>query len=169
MGLIVNPVSNLITRPGDTNAYTSGDLVANNTSAGSVTPFSWSTTWFNIRVKRATLYRNQATITNAAFRLHLFASSPSVDNGDNSAFSPSVGPTAVTDLGFIDLPAAAAFASAAYGFNMGTALSNTVAASYDIGAALAAATLYGLLEARAAYTPASAETFRITLEIEQAG
>jgi len=31
------------TRPGDTNVYASGDLVANNTAAASVVPMSWTT------------------------------------------------------------------------------------------------------------------------------
>jgi hypothetical protein len=38
--MLINTVSATFTRPSDTTAYASGDLVANSTTAGSVTPLT---------------------------------------------------------------------------------------------------------------------------------
>jgi len=166
VGLIANPSANF-TRPSDTTQYASGDLVANSTTAGSVTPMSFSTTWWNFRIKRCVLTRSQATATNASFRLHLFSATTTVTNGDNAAFVPAT--SSAIWLGFLDLPVANAYAFTNIGVNPGYVLDNAGNFAHEIGIALAVPTLYGLIEARAAYTPASAEVFTVNLEIEQAG
>ncbi len=166
MGLIANPSANF-TRPSDTTAYASGDLVANSTTAGSVTPLSWSTTWWNFRIKRCVLVRSQATATNASFRLHLFSATTTATNGDNGVFAPAT--SSAIWLGFLDLPVALGYAFTNIGVNLGYVLDNAGNYSHEMGIALAAPTLYGLIEAKAAYTPASAETFTVNLEIEQTG
>jgi hypothetical protein len=102
-----NIVSARFTRPSDTTAYASGDLVANSTTAGSVVPMSfpaWSTS------------------------------------------------QAASYLGSVDVTVDKAFTDGAAGL-----------ATVEINCG--GPNLYGLLEARGAYTPTSAGVFNVTLEI----
>ena len=147
------------TRPNDTTAYASGDLVANSTTAGSVVPLSFALGGNSMpgatRITRARLRKSGTTATNASFRAHLYAASPIVANGDNGAWSTD---QAANYLGAIDIASMKAFTDGCC----------------DVGAAPAGAemlvrlpagaTLYALLEARAAYTPAANEAFTLTLE-----
>src|SRR5689334_10112995 len=62
------------TRPADTTAYASGDLVANNTSAGSVTPMTFAAARAadkGFMVRRARMKKSTTGTTGAQFRLHL--------------------------------------------------------------------------------------------------
>lgn len=155
---ILKSTSQTITRPADTTAYASGDLVANSTTAGSVTPFAFRVKkGTGVKIWRVALAKSAASVTNAAFRVHLHSDSPTVANGDNGAISS----TSSSYIGFVDIAAPA------------TAFSNTyVASGIYVNNSLAAPLfftadtdgyVYGLLEARGAYTPASEETFSITL------
>lgn len=157
-GKIVN-IAASVTRPADTTPYNSGDLVANNTSAGSVTPLSWIVGRYSggsICIRRAKLSKSSTGLTNASFRLHLYTSAPTVTNGDNGAWVS----TESGYLGAIDVTVDRAFSASAAG--IGVPVSGS-----EINAVLTGTTLYGLLEARAAYTPASAEVFTATLEFWQ--
>lgn len=156
---IGNP-SATFTRPGDTTPYTIGDLVANNTTAASVVPLTFSlTNSFGtgaFRLTRARLIKTSIVPTNANFRLHLYAASPTpVINGDNGAWST---PGAANWLGNIDVTTMLAFSD-------GCAGTGSAAAGSELYIKLAAgSTVYGLLEAKAAYTPTSAEVFTVVLE-----
>lgn len=148
-----------LTRPADTNAYASADLLANSTTAGSVTPlqFHISQDWGGgMTITKARLRKSGTGTTNASFRLHLFSASPTVTNGDNGVFLPN---QAATWLGSLDVSASdmRAFSDGAAGNGVPT-VGNTI--SLQAGAR----TIYGLTEVRGAYTPASAETFDWTLE-----
>lgn len=136
------------TRPADTTAYAANDLVANSTTAGSVTPMSFNLPPFSM-ITWASLKKSTATATNANFTLHLFNSSPTVANGDNSAFSP----TNSNYLGSLQLDSTTSLFSDAAG-SVNRLTSNGIPCG---------GTVYGLLLAGAAYTPASAEVFTITL------
>jgi hypothetical protein len=107
-------VSDNFTRPNDTNPYASGDLVANNVTAGSVVALAFSvhrSSNGSIRINRAKVKKSGAVITNASFRLHLYASLPTVTNGDNGAWvSIEAG-----YLGFIDVVVDKAFSDALSG------------------------------------------------------
>lgn len=144
-------------RPADTTAYASGDLVANSVTAGSVTPLTFdlgNTAGGGGEVKRAKIRKSGTTVTNASFRLHLYSAAPVPTNGDNGAW--------LTDgvanyLGWIDVTVDKAFGDGAAGVGVPTVGTGVVFGTV--------ATLYGLLEARGAYTPASAETFGAELEV----
>lgn len=148
-------VSNNFTRPADTTAYTIGDLVANNTTAGSVIPLRFNIGKGGFLVTSSNLTKSSNVITLADFKLHLFNTSPTVANGDNGAnsysFSSKIGivdyatMTAATDVGFANLT----------GLNIMSYSANGV--------------IYGLLEADAAYTPTSAEVFTVSLVVEKRG
>jgi len=161
IGAITNP-SATFTRPADTTAYTSGDLVANSTTAGSVVPLSWSVAQISggtFTVRRARVKKTGTGVTNAAFRVHLYLTDPSlttgIANGDNGAWA-----TKHFDqwIGSLDVAVDKAFTDGAAGVGIPTT-------GTDINSVLATGqTLYGLLEARGAYTPASAEVFTVELE-----
>ncbi len=146
------------TRPNDTTAYASGDLVANSTTAASVVPISFADTTRNVggsgAIRRARIFKSSVGITTASFRLHLYSSLPVPANGDNAAWStPRSG-----YLGALDGTMATAFTDAAQCIAVpvdGTEI------TYHAGGA----TLYGLLEARSAYTPVAQETFTVELEV----
>lgn len=159
-------VSTTLTRPSDTTAYASGDLMANSTTAGSVTLLSWSLPEPGIWLRRLVLTSSNANVTNASFRLWLTTDSAiTFANGDNGALSVSsglalsdvIGPP--IDIG-LDALLTGVGAIGAATFDAG--LCPLYAASYANGRG----TLYGFLEARAAYTPASAEVFTIYLRGE---
>lgn len=156
--------SNTITRPADTTAYAVGDLVANSTTAGSVTPFSFAsvsdpTISSNtdgsamVRIDRVRFQTNNTSLTNASFRVHFYRASPTVTNGDNGAWL-----TAITSyVGAFDMTLDRAFSDGAQGSGVPLVGSGTVIT-------LPATTLYALVEARGAYTPASGQTFNLVIE-----
>jgi hypothetical protein len=158
--------SSSFTRPADTTAYASGDLVANSTTAGSVTPMTFTMPVLGNRrnkIVRARIKKSGNSVTSASFRLHLYTSSPTVTNGDNGAWLSSESGY----IGSIDVVVDKAFndsSGPAVGYGSPTAgaevnLPNTLGGTGKN-------TLYGLLEARATYTPASAEVFTAAIETE---
>lgn len=152
------------TRPANTTAYASGDLVANNTTAGSVVPLEWPVTSAiagSGMVRRARLTKSGTTVTSGTFRLHLFQSTVTVANGDNGALSTT---NAAGYLGYIEIDLTAAGANI---FSDGATAIGAPASGAEINFRCGenSIKLYGLLEARAAYTPASGETFTVTLEV----
>src|SRR6266566_5156773 len=81
-------------RPADTNAYSSGDLVANSTTAASVVPLSFTaalTSGGSFIIRRARLMKSDLSVINAKFVLHLYGADPSASSGiatgDNGAWS----------------------------------------------------------------------------------
>jgi len=150
------------TRPADTTPYGDGDLVANSTTAGSVTALSFSVngTAASGMVRRVRVYKSTNTATAATFSVHLFTSEPTVANGDNGAFS--VATNLDTWLGKVAVDmSSGAEAHASAGISQ-------VSAATAIGFKLPTANspLYALVEAAGTYTPGSAEVFTVTLEIE---
>lgn len=159
-GVMVNPSSNF-TRPTDTTSYAVGDLVANDTTNTLVTPMSWTAARIaagDFYIRRARLFKSTNTVTNANFRLHLYAASPTPSNGDNAAWLTTIS----TYLGSMDVTTGFAFSDPGAG---GLGVPNS---GSEIGVSLASGqTIYGLLEARAAYAPGNAEVFTVILEVYQ--
>lgn len=162
VGILITPSANF-TRPSDTTAYASGDLVANSTTAGSVAALSWTAARVsagNYFARRCRLKKSTTSTTNASFRLHLYntdpAASSGITNGDNGAWLTKI----AGYLGHMDITIDKAFSDAAAG-------QGVPAIGGEMSAVPAAQTLYGLLEARAAYTPGNAEVFTVELEIFQ--
>lgn len=158
--IIINP-SNSFVRPGNTTPYASGQLVANSVIAGSVVPLTWTASRIatgNFRVSRAHMTLSGKSITNTNFRLHLFNATTTVSNGDGATFVPTLAANEVCEMD-ITIALAGADVSTGYGAaNQGTAC--------DVALASGSA-LFGLIEARAAYTPVSGETVLVVLEIHQ--
>lgn len=154
-------VTGNFTRPADTTAYAVGDLVANSTTAGSVTPVSLtvgrgsSGAAITGMIRRLRLRKTGTSITNASFRIHLYRASPTVANGDNAAFSTN---QAENYVGKVDIVMDQAFTDGASG-------NGVPAVGSEIN--FHVATYYALIEARAAYTPTSGETFTLEAEVLQ--
>jgi hypothetical protein len=153
------------TRPADTTAYAAGDLVANSTTAGSVVPLSFTsavrTAGDCVRIERARVSKNSTGLTNASFLLHLFESSPTVSVGDNGVFN-NVNVLATNNvLNYVGSIAVIISNSGSDGA--------TGAGVPSIGSAItisptSGTTIFGLVQASAAYTPVSGEVFTIALE-----
>lgn len=164
--MAIKLISGSFTRPADTTAYASGDLVANSTTAGSVAAISLRglgvTGGASSIIRRIKLHKSGTSTTNASFRVHFFRSAPAtVTNGDNGVFSVS----GVADyIGAMDVTIDRAFTDGAAGFGV-----PIVGSEFLVRLAGTSQTIHALIEARAAYTPSSAEVFTLTLdELEEA-
>jgi hypothetical protein len=144
------------TRPNDTTAYAANDLVANNTTAGSVTPLSFQFNSGNgrsFKIVGCRINKNNATVTNANFHLRLYGTSPTVTGGDNAAWVSSTS----NYIGKIDPAIMEAFSD-------GGSISGNVGAGSELYTYLPSGNIiYGLLVADAAYTPTANEVFTVTL------
>ena len=154
----VKTTSDSFSRPANTTAYASGDLVANSETAGSVTPldlkFGSPGGTRSHAISRVKLSKSGTSITNASFRVHLYSASPTPANGDNGAFSTD---EAATYVGSFDVTIDQAFTDGSVGFGVPRSTAS------EIPARLGGGQLYALIEARGAYTPASGETFTLTI------
>jgi len=153
-----NPAASF-TRPNDTTAYATGDLVANSVTAANVTPMSISMgnkfPTGMTRITRARLSKSGTTAANANFRIHLYETSPTPANGDNGTWSTD---QAVHWLGNIDVGSMLAFSDGCTG-------TGSAAAGSELFVRLSSgSTIFALLEARTAYTPAASEVFTVILE-----
>jgi hypothetical protein len=137
--------------------------VANSVTAGSVIPLQFSVARLGVGngiIRAARIFKDDETVTNANFNVHIFSQSPEVNNGDNGAFSPT---TMANWLGVIPVDVEAGRVSATDAANRGVP---TVAINFDLWSFNATERrLYALLEAAEGYTPASGESFTVTLEI----
>lgn len=143
------------TRPSDTTAYTIGDLVSNSTTNTSVVPMTFSIPYGRgLKLWKIEIAKSTATITNCKLKLHLYKDSPTVANGDNGAYSG----IAAGHLGTIevDISAGPTFTDSSVGQGAPASVPMFIVADVDCK-------IYGLLEATAAYTPASAEVFTVSL------
>lgn len=149
------------TRPADTTAYASGDLVANSTTAGSVTPVTIGaarSTGGTGYITGVRLSKTSTGLTNAGFRVHLFRGSPTVTGGDNAAFVANG--IAALHICYVDITMDLTFSDGAKG---AAAPARGTCGFTTSGSA----NIYALVEARAAYTPASAEVFNVAVEADQ--
>lgn len=155
------------TRPADTTTYTSLDLVANSATAGSVVPITFAgvvrATGYRAKINRAGPLKSQALIANGTFRLHLFSALPTVTAGDNGALDVATNLAAY--LGWFEIVTnLLGTAQGTFGWSSEVA---SVAQSKPSFLSSNSTSLFGLLEARAAYVPASAETFQCFLDVDQ--
>lgn len=155
----IGNISASFTRPANTTAYATGELVANSVTAGSVVPMAFkldnSFPMGQFRLTRARLYKSGTVITNATFRLHLYQALPTVTNGDGGAWLSN---NAANWLGNIDISSMLAFSDGAAGTG------SCPAGSEQFIREGSGTVIYGLLAALGAYTPASAEQFTATIE-----
>lgn len=145
------------TRPADITAYADGDAVANSTTAGSVVAMEFSGIGPG-EIVRAGIIKTGVGVTNASFRLHLFSTGTiTAAAGDNAGFSTN---KAANYLGSFDITTGRAFTDGAAGYGVPTS---------GQGSAMPVVQdrIFGLLEAKGAYTPANAEVFTVLLDIRE--
>lgn len=153
-------------RPADTVVYAVGDLIANSTTAGSVTVATHGIlTLTAARVaagsfilRRLRLRKTSISLTSASFRVHLFSTIPVPAIGDNGVLTGNVSGFA-GHIGYVDILMDTAWSDGANGASM-------MPTDFNI-ALTSGQNIYALLEARAAYTPGSGETFTLTAEVLQ--
>lgn len=166
MGVHKRVAAPQMTRPANTTAYTAGDLVANNTTAGSVVPlaFPLGTGKAPCKITGGQLRKSASTATAATFRLHLFEETKTVTNGDNGAIVVNSMAKYIGKLDF-DLSGAGTFTSI-----IGGAIERQATAPLSplvVNRADNNGQIYGLVEATGAYAPASGETFDVSINIER--
>lgn len=166
-------VATELARTSDANPYSIGDQIASTTSAGSVTPLQFTVgrvVGGTGKIIGARLELDSATAFGA-IRLHLFNTTPFAAGGfqaDNAAIALTY--TALKTgsagsnpnyIGFIDFTSFAA--------QSGSAVAIGAAGQTELAFACAAASqvIFGLLEARAAFTPKNGGLFNSVLDIMQ--
>lgn len=157
--------STTLTKVSGTTAYASGDLIANHATAASVVPLTFTDATVRvpgeIAIWRARLIKSSPVVTNGSFRIHFFNASPAFDNGDNGVFSVTGDGTSwIGACDIVQSTFAALYSAAAVGD--GKPVNTDFAVGY-----LTTANMYGAIEARAAYTPITLETFIVKATIQQ--
>ena len=150
-----------ITRPSNTTAYTAGDVVGDTGGSAIISLTSVGPTAGFVIIQSISLVFSDSVVPAGmgAFRVHLYSASPTAI-ADNASFDLVSGERA-TYMGFIDLPTPQDFGSSLY-----------TQADYPgrlIKLAAASTTLFVEIETRGAYTPVSASTVSIRLNLLEAG
>lgn len=165
--MAIRNMTGTFTRPSDTTAYTSGDLVANSVTAGSVVAVELrhigNRPGGTAVIRRAIVRKSGTSTTNAAFRLHLYRTSViTFANGDNAAWSTD---QVANYLGYFDVTVGSAFTDGAHGA-VGPAIGSEVLVKFGVNASsVNVSSVWAVLEARGAYTPSSAEVFVIGVDL----
>lgn len=159
-------VSQEVTRPANTTAYTALDAISDSTSAPTALSFALAgrgSGQYGMIVK-ALLLTDQKTCT-ARLRLHLFQTAPTAIN-DNSPYLTLYANAAIW-VGQIDFPALATEDPSNSTCAVAQQLSQPLPYLCAANGAAADTTLYGLLEAIDAFTPASGQKFYVKLTAER--
>lgn len=149
------------TRPADTTAYTIGDLVANSVTAASVVPIQFNVGSKGGQVVWIKFANNRTTITNATFTVSFYATNPCATAptaGDNGAL-------ATKEAGLLGIvPLTIMVTNNDFGSSI-IKLGDTNFLS-GVYVPNSTGTLYALVKAAAAYTPASAEVFTLSIGVQ---
>lgn len=181
---VPNIISDAFTRPANTTVYAVGDAMADSASAPTANELALVTRKVNgyALIKSATLIDSAAQETPGDFEAWLFNAAPGLDN-DNAAFTP-------TDAELLTLVAVIPFYNKNVDYNAtGPVITSYTNPAHSDGDATAGAggnrviikdnlnklvkssatsrSLFWVLVARNAYTPVSAETFTLKLDLLQ--
>ena len=150
-----------ITRPSNTTAYTAGDVVGDTGGSAIISLTAAGPTAGFVILQSISLVFSDSTVPSGmgAFRVHMYSASPTAI-ADNAAFDLLSGDRA-TYMGYIDLPAPQDLGSTLY--------TQTDYPGRLIKLAAASTTLFVELETRGAYTPVSASTVSIRMNLLEAG
>lgn len=150
-----------ITRPSNTTAYTAGDVVGDTGGSAIISLTAAGPSAGFVLIQSVSLVFSDSTVPSGmgAFRIHMYSASPTAI-ADNAAFDLLSGDRA-TYMGYIDLPAPQDLGSTIY-----------TQVDYPgrlIKLADASTTLFVEIETRGAYTPVSASTVSIRVNLLEAG
>lgn len=159
MGFKIEKAEASFTRPNDTTAYASGDLIANSTTAGSVVPLEFNVGKGGFQIHNMVFQKNGTGVTNATHDLEIFCgdTKPTNTAGDNAAFTlancPKEGHLSTvvnTDIGTYG---ACVDGATIFSANWGMFLVGYAETGH----------IWMFLRAKGAYTPAANEVFTVTL------
>ncbi len=155
------------TRPNDTTPYAAGDLVANSTTANQVVPLSWTfPSNAPALIPGIMIAFDKADLANAQFRLHLLHTIPTFTSaGDNSAVATVVATGHSYRIGCYEGLLTTVSADGASGLLV--PVDGIILPVRKNPTAGVTTTLYGYLEARAAYTPKAQGVITSTLILEK--
>lgn len=151
------------TRPADTTAYTAGDVVSNSTSSTTMMTFSnvVSANGKGGYITGARLHTDKKSIT-PRIRVHLYSDNTATVSADNAAHQYRFADISKR-LGYFDLPAMTTPADTTNSTeSVGQDFTQRV--RFQCGAS--SRTVYAVLEALDAFTPASGENFTLVLNID---
>jgi len=156
---------NSFNRPADTNAYVSGDLIANvTTTSPQPTPFTFivaDTIDDVVGISRVRLKVNDTAFAGKQVALHLYRNLPTLAVGDNGAFAAGLGASESDKLDVINITFGVATSDGyVIGYGVPSVGGLIITKTSD-----GLKTIYGILECLAAVTPGSARTFAAVLEI----
>lgn len=151
------------TRPANVTAYAAGDAISDDTTTPTALTFTGPARLpeYGGAIRAVTVHKSDQDLTNADFDLLLFDTSPAVAGFDDNAA------LAITDAEFANCVGRVAFTGSSDGVSVVTGdlyVKQNLYIPFVVGTTNA---LYGVLVARAAYTPASGEVFTVTLHIDQ--
>lgn len=152
-------------RPSDTNAYAAGDVIGPTTTPANQ---SWDLARIagqGFRLRAVSMHKSDKNITNAAMDLVLFDAAP-VAIADNAEWLPTDAEMLAGYVGFVEL-----LATDWHQCGGATNATGAMLCKSNLDLPLAPAstskTLYGVLVARGAWTPTSAEVITINLHVER--
>lgn len=150
-----------ITRPSNTTAYTAGDVVGDTNGSAILTFTNAGPSGGFVILQSVSLVFNDSSVPSGmgAFRLHLYSAAPTAI-ADNAVFDLVSGDRA-NYMGYIDLSTPLDFGSSLY--------TQTDYSGRLVKLAAASTTLYAELETRGTYTPVSASTVQVRLNLLEAG
>ena len=150
-----------ITRPSNTTAYTAGDVVGDTGGSAIISLTSAGPAAGFLLIQSVSLVFSDSTVPSGmgAFRIHMYSASPTAI-ADNAAFDLLSGDRA-TYMGYIDLPAPQDLGSTIY--------TQTDYPGRLVKLGAASTTLFVEIETRGAYTPVSASTVSIRMNLLEAG
>lgn len=151
----------VMTRPADTVTYAAGDLIANSTAAGSVTPITIAAARAinaPTQFRRMRISSNDPAwaTANAIIRVHLFRGLPVPANGDNGAFLTPI----ANYVGRMDVTMDRLMSDGSHGAGAPSTGGEITSMPAD-----GTVNWFALLEARTTVTPASGRTFVLTAEL----
>jgi hypothetical protein len=148
-------------RPSNATPYTAGDVVGDTGGSAIISLTAAGPSAGFVIIQSVSLVFSDSTVPSGmgAFRLHLYSAIPSAI-ADNAAFDLLSGERA-TYMGFVDLPTPSDFGSSLY--------TQTDYPGRLIKLGTASTTLFVQLETRGAYTPVSASTVSVRMNLLEAG
>jgi hypothetical protein len=168
--MIVTGVSAMVgasfTRPNNTTAYSSGQIIAQSTTAGSCSALGLPAARLPIpactgMIRRARLMVNDTAWLNAVVRCHFFKLNPTFSNGDGGNFAGGLNES--TYLGACDVTLNEQF-SDPYVKGIGAPNAGT---EVNFDTASGTQNIYAVLECRSSVTPAASSTWSLTAEVLQ--
>ena len=155
--------SGSFTRPANTTAYVSGQIIANSTTAGSCTAISLTAARANDTsgaVRRVRVRVNDSAWLNATVRVRFFRNSPTFATGDGSAIAANI--TESESLGYCDVTLDQSFSDYTAGIG-----APAIGGEMNFVPTSGAQTIFAVLEARSGVTPAASKVFSVFAEVYQ--